>query len=327
VTSLLVGEADGLTGIAPASEILSVPVMSGDGSGSTFALARGIVEAVDRGADVLNICISSFGDCIALREAVAYALARDVAVVAAAGNDAVSGVSYPARYDGVVAVAAVDASGRHLYFSNRGPEVDVAAPGYRVSSAWSDDNLILFTGTSAATPLVSGTLAALLAAEPGRRAEEAVEMLLRYTDDAGAPGKDEEYGQGILNLGRIEDSNTRGIRDVAVGELYVPSPQGEEEGVRAAVYAENRGTEALRQVDLVLEVDGDTRVFSFYDVEVGQTVSEEFLIDPSRVEGPDGAVITYSARIPGAEDVNPMNNAGRSVVSIRQEAGEEAAAP
>jgi subtilisin family serine protease len=311
--------------VAPAAGILGVRVMSDDGSGSTFTVAKGIVEAVDRGADVINLCIASRGDCVALREAVAYALARDVAIVASAGNDGVQGVSYPARYDGVVAVGAVDASGRHLYFSNRGAEVDLTAPGYEVASAWSDGSRALFSGTSAAAPLVSGALAAVLAQQRAGGVEEAVATLLRHTDDSGAPGTDQEYGEGILSLGRLQDRGVRGVHDIAAAGPYVESAEDGE--IVAAVYAENRGTEVLRQVNLILEEGGNRRVLSFYNVAVGETVSHEFPLTDPRVETPDGVTIRYSAEILGVADDNPMNNGRRSVVRVKSRAASREAEP
>ncbi|MBT3192391.1 MAG: S8 family serine peptidase, partial [Verrucomicrobia bacterium] len=157
VASLIVGDDASLQGIAPDADLLSIKVLSDEGIGDAFTLAKGIIEAVDRGARVLTCSLGSRGDSSILSEAVRYAMARDVVLVAAAGNGAVSGVLYPARYEGVIAVAAVDAAGRHLYFSNRGTEVSLAAPGAGVMAAHPEGFPISFTGTSAAVPLVAGT--------------------------------------------------------------------------------------------------------------------------------------------------------------------------
>ena len=111
-------------------------------------------------------------------------------IVAAAGNDAVEGVTYPAKYEGVIGVSSVDATGKHLYFSNRGEEVDLAAPGIGVTAAWTGNSFIDFSGTSASAPFVSGTLAMLLSENPALRPTEAVEIISSYANDAGFPGRD-----------------------------------------------------------------------------------------------------------------------------------------
>jgi len=205
VASIIIGETEGLHGIAPSAEIVGIPVASGDGTGDTFTLARGIVEAVTVGASVINLSLGSYGDSAVLQDAVDYALRNGAAVVASTGNDAVLGVMYPARYDGVIAVGAVDAEYRHVYFSNRGDEVDLTAPGIAVSAAAPNGSVGLFSGTSAAAPVVSGALAALLSENPGMSPPEAADLLMLSADDRGEPGRDEEYGNGVLNLGRAMD--------------------------------------------------------------------------------------------------------------------------
>ena len=127
---------------------------------------------------MINMSLGSSGDCGVVQEAVAYALSKQVALVAAAGNEAVNRVAYPAAYEGVVAVGSVDAdavNAQHLYFSNRGPSVDVVAPGscgsWRIGPG---GKMVEVSGTSASTALVSGVVAALLSKEPGsdRKAEQ-----------------------------------------------------------------------------------------------------------------------------------------------------------
>lgn len=188
VASLLVGQSDAITGIAPNAGLLNVRVMSDDGTGDAFTIAAGIIAAADRGAQIINLSLGTFGDSFILAEAVKYAQDKGALLVAATGNNAVNGIYYPARYDGVLAVGAVDAAGRHLYFSNRGAEVDISAPGIAVNAAAPDGNVVAFSGTSAATPLVSGAAALLLADTPGLTPRQAGDILLAYSNDAGAPG-------------------------------------------------------------------------------------------------------------------------------------------
>ena len=86
----------GRGGAAPGSKILGFTVLDGKGTGDSFSLAKAIYAAVDQGAKVINMSLGSSGDCGVVREAVAYALSKQVALVAAAGNEAVNRVAYPA---------------------------------------------------------------------------------------------------------------------------------------------------------------------------------------------------------------------------------------
>ena len=305
VASLIGGSGEEVSGMAPGADLLGIEVMSADGTGDAFTLAQGIVEAVNRGADVVNLSLGTHGDSYYLREAVAYAHENGVVLVAATGNDAIEGVFYPAAYDGVLAVTAVDGSGRHMYFANRGPEVDLAAPGIGVNAAGAEGDVVSFSGTSAAVPFVSGALAMLLAENPGMAAGEAAQILVDYANDVGAPGRDDEFGAGILDIGRIQYRDEPGIYDVASGYPYVPQG-GESPAI--VLYVQNRGTEPLKNVDLEVEINGVPSVAHFYNVAVGETTTREFEID-ERMLREDGSVsVWYQALIDGQEDAFPGNN-------------------
>lgn len=307
VASLIGGNGIGVQGVAPASRLLSLAVMTNDGQGDTFTLARGIVESVERGAQVLNISLGTYGDCVVLQRAVAYALEQGVAVVAAAGNDGVAAVQYPAAYGGVLAVAAVDASGRHMYFANRG-DVALAAPGLGVAAADVNGQLQAFSGTSAAAPLVSGALAGLLSSDPSMTPQEAVALLLETANDAGRPGFDEEYGHGILNVRRAVQRGTPGIYDVGVGDLYVADPSVAAD-LTATVYVQNRGTEPLPAVEMDVNVDGVNSRLHFHDIGVGDTAQAHITIPEAHLRQYGEARLRYEARIVGRNDAFPGDNA------------------
>ena len=129
VASIIAGNPEVIGGLAPKAEILSVRVLNSEGVGDGYTVASGIIEAVDRGADVINLSLGTPGNSFVLEEAIEYVQQKNVLVVASVGNDGGKGVTYPARYDGVIGVAAVDAKGSQAYFSNFGEGVDLAAPG------------------------------------------------------------------------------------------------------------------------------------------------------------------------------------------------------
>lgn len=313
VASIIAGASDDVHGIAPAAAILSIKVINSDGVGDSFTVAEGIVEAADRGAKVINVCIGSYGDCFLLKQAVDYARQNGCVIVAAVGNEAVEGVSYPAKYDGVIGVSAVDAAGRHMYFANRGNEVSVSAPGVGVKSAWSGNDFVGFSGTSAAVPFVSGAIAYLLSENPDMTAGEAAALLIKYADDAGAPGKDKEYGSGILDVQRVAERNQKGIYDIAAsGVCYKPASSANDQNL-VLMSAQNRGTENLPAVEMKAEIAGRTWTTNFQNVAAGQTVSVEVPIDAWKPGEKKVLPVSFSAAVSGATDRNPTNNVQRGV--------------
>ncbi|MGQ9662940.1 MAG: S8 family peptidase [Kiritimatiellia bacterium] len=308
VCSLIAGAGGAVTGVSPAVTVLSLRVVSQNGVGDAFTTAAALVEAVNRGAKVVNICLGGRGDCFVLREAVQYAVDRGVVIVAAAGNDGIEGISYPARYNGVVAVGAVDATGRHLFFSNRGPEIDLVAPGVGVLAAGMNDALVSFSGTSAAVPFVAGALAELLTMEPNLTGFEALRILQEWADDTGAPGKDEMTGYGILNVGRVLWRKTSGICDAALALPFV-MPETNHSGVHTVVvYGQNRGTMPLGEVELVAYFDGQKRTRKFSDVAVGSTFALDITVPTGRLLRTGGIPFECLVRVPGGADRVPEND-------------------
>jgi hypothetical protein len=314
VASLIVGRSQNVPGLAPESEILSIDVMSGDGVGDLFTLAAGIVEATDRGSAVINISLGSHGQSYVLENAIAYAIEHGAVVVAAAGNDAMRGVLYPAAYDSVIAVAAVDRAGQHLYFSNRGTEIDIAAPGILIDAAGENGSVAPFSGTSAAAPLVSAAIAGLLSADPTLSAREAADILLAYADDYGAPGVDEEYGHGILNLNRVENRDVPGLYDAAIGP---PSLLADGASQDLIVYVQNRGTEPLNQVDVEMTINGVPATIAFYNVAAGATASRAYPLDMQNLVRYGEISVSLKSSIPGQEDMLPANDAVTATVTLQ----------
>jgi subtilisin family serine protease len=252
------------------------------------------------------------GDDPLLRDAVAHAVEKGVGVVAATGNEGVSVIYYPARYPGVIAVSAVDASGQYLYFANRGPEVDVAAPGLSVRAAGPGNGLSLFSGTSAAVPFVSGAAAALLSQQPDLGLADVERLLSQYADDVGLPGRDAYTGSGVLDLGRLQERGRVGVYDAAAGE---PVVRKFGDRLMVVVSAQNRGTEVLRRLRLLVNLDGAPQEYVFQDVAVGQTVSQTMPLGAGILNAGGVVVIGCVAVIDGQTDARPFND--RSAVEVR----------
>ncbi|MDX6573350.1 MAG: serine protease, partial [Gaiellales bacterium] len=115
-------------GVAPEASILPVKVLDSTGAGSDADVAAGIVWAADHGARIVNLSLGGSDASSVLADAVSYARAKGLLIVAAAGNDG-GAVGVPARLGGVVAVGAVDSSRARAPFSAGGRALDLVAPG------------------------------------------------------------------------------------------------------------------------------------------------------------------------------------------------------
>jgi type VII secretion-associated serine protease mycosin len=203
VAGVAAGVTDNARGIAGAAwhaSILPVRVLGRDGTGTDAEIAAGITWAADHGADVINLSLGGPGASGALDEAVRYALARDVVVVAAAGNRRSDERFFPAAFPGVLAVSATGPRGTFAWFSSYGGWVDVAAPGLDIAAPartpGGRGRYARGRGTSFAAPLVSGVALLLRARHPDWTARMVVERLRATARDAGPPGFDRYYGSG-----------------------------------------------------------------------------------------------------------------------------------
>jgi subtilisin family serine protease len=315
VASIIAG-TEQVKGIAPAVELLSVGVLGSYGEGDVFTVAQGIVAAVDEGADIINLSLGAPGGSRLLAQAVAYAHENGVMIVAAAGNDGIGAVNYPAQYEEVLAVTAVDATGKYVHFSNYGHAVDIAAPGIGIAAAWGEDDVISFSGTSAAVPFVSGTLAALLAQSPGATAEDLELILLDYTNDAGLPNADPYYGEGVLNIGRILARDEPGIHNMSISSHYLDVGHDDPNIVTVVVAAENRGTQIANHVVLDVKVGTTERRYEFDEVEVGASVSRTVNFDATEVNEFGAVQLWTEVRESGREDASPTDNTYMSVLRV-----------
>ncbi|WP_018830858.1 type VII secretion-associated serine protease mycosin [Salinispora tropica] len=238
VTSLIAArpqEGIGFHGLAPDATILPIRVSEQAGSGggetpgesvSTEIFAQAIRRAVDDGADVVNMSVTLYRPDPDVEGAIRYARERDVVLVAAAGNLHRNGeqsdpVPYPAAYDGVIGVGAIDQQGARVEQSQVGPYVDLVAPGGGVVAATRVNGHAIWSGTSFATPLVSATAALIRAAEPELSATQVSRRLLATADPArGGPGQG--YGQGVLNPYRAVTERLSTAAPVAPAPLPDP---------------------------------------------------------------------------------------------------------
>ncbi len=192
----------GVAGMAFGCRVMNLRAGGSSGFIEEDDAAQAIVYAVLNGARVINL---SFGDVEympLLHDAIRFAHARGVVVVASAGNSNSSAYHYPSGFDETISVAATDENDFRASFSNYGASIDAAAPGVDVWTTQLGGGFAAFSGTSFSAPLVSG-LAALLASEhPAWSADEIRSVISTSADDIGNVGWDPLFGAGRIHAAR-----------------------------------------------------------------------------------------------------------------------------
>ena len=199
---------DGIIGVAPEAQILSVSTWLGSpnpsGKSDQDQIPEAVRWAVDNGAKVINISLGSTTPQWpqSWDAAFLYAEQKDVVIVAAAGNR-IGGntqVGAPATIPGVLTVAGLDRSGTaSVDASSQGISIGVAAPAQNLLGGLPGGGYAEWAGTSGSTPIVAGVAALIRSKWPSMSAEQVINRIVSTARDAGAPGKDPLYGYGILN--------------------------------------------------------------------------------------------------------------------------------
>ena len=193
----------GVVGVSPESWIYAIKVLDNSGSGLTSDIIDGIAWCIHAGCQVMNMSFGSPSYNASLQEAIRVAYGAGILIVAAAGDGGSSIAVYPAAYDQVLAVSAIDPSDQITAWSSYGSDVDFAAPGVAVYSTYKNDSYATLSGTSASSPLLAG-LAALriavytahnMAVSPDRITRD----LVRSAGDLGSAGWDAYYGYGLVD--------------------------------------------------------------------------------------------------------------------------------
>lgn len=209
------------------------------------AVAAAVRRAADDGCRVINLSLGGPSYSQAIQDATDYARSRGAIVVAAAGNEGQALAFYPAANAGVVAVAAtgLDATGTGdvlASYSNYGPHIDISAPGnmHWLPTVPGHDadgagttcrpGYMFWQGTSMASPVVAGAAAFLWRAAPSLSATQVEARILASAYDAGAPGRDDLFGAGRLDL------------DGAYGRLVADFPPLEGPSLSLPAYSPGR---------------------------------------------------------------------------------------
>jgi hypothetical protein len=213
----------GITTINWATKIMPLQALSDDGPGYTSDVAAAIYYAVENGADTISMSLGGLAYDPWIKEAVDYAYANNIPVVAAAGNcgtgteggceSAPAGtMTYPALYDRVIAVGATDTNNQRASFSSYGPRLDIMAPGSGtiVSPTWTPANgTTLYSGalygTSYAAPQVASLVSLVKAIRPNSSISDIRALVMATaTKPASMSGAvfTTQQGHGVINAGQ-----------------------------------------------------------------------------------------------------------------------------
>ncbi len=304
VAALAAGASPEARGVAPAAGILSIRVTDADGKSDAFTVTQAIVAAVDEGAQIVNISMGGYSTSEALDRAVAYAESHGVVIVAAAGNDQASRLAWPAANPRVVSVGATDATGQQVSFSNSGEQLHLTAPGYGIQTAGANGQRILFSGTSASTPVVAGAIAAVMSESPGLTAAQAVQVLQTHADDAGPAGPDPDYGHGVVDLGWAMARNDPARADLAIaGNAYDAGSS------TVAIMIQNRGATTTVAMTLAAEVGGNISSYPVPPLAPGAVTTVSLPVDAARLAREGRLVLRTDLVLPpGFVDQVPANN-------------------
>ncbi len=187
-------------GVAQGAELYALKILDRRGSGSEANAIAAVEWAVLNGLDLVNMSFGSRIGSAAFQRMINVASGKGLSMVAAAGNDGGYYASYPAAFENVIAVAAVDKNLQHAEFSNIFPANDISAPGVGITSSYLNGTYAVLDGTSMACPLVTGSLALI---------RGNLEQILKETASPlhwdGDYGDSEVFGAGLVRADRMAE--------------------------------------------------------------------------------------------------------------------------
>lgn len=288
----------GVAGVAPDARIMPLRVFNnvgGQARTTDFAIAVGIIIAGNPsliGLDELppaaaaNLSLGGPVYSQTILDAVNYASDRGVVVVASMGNSDNQEVSYPAAYPRVLAVGATDAHDEMAEFSTKGPHNSVGAPGVDILSTYPGGRYAFMSGTSMASPHVTGAVALIREKHPGM-APHLIKELFEDTAD-GSGTFDRYHGYGRLNVARALLKADGFASKYGMLEVYVHDGYGGDGFGAPGIYEADvvlwRGDDVVRTVRTGGAWEGPNMMFDgmawFYELEPGDDYSLTVRLDP-----------------------------------------------
>lgn len=191
-----VNNAIGVVGAGPQVNLYPVKVLDRKNQGALSDILDGLQWCIDNGMQVVNMSFGALGTTQSFHDAIIAVHNAGIVQVAAAGNEGSSGIIYPARYPETIAVSSVDSADQLAASSSWGTEIDLAAPGVGIYSTAIDGLYTTMSGTSMASPHVTGTAALVLAVHGTLTPNEVKTKLKNTAEDLGLPLV--EQGAGLV---------------------------------------------------------------------------------------------------------------------------------
>jgi len=232
VASLAAGrgkpDGTGMIGVAPEADLLSVSVGFGAAAAVPFTeqVAKGIRWAVDHGADIINLSFTTntLDWDESWDDAFLYAFEHDVVVVVAAGNrgSGTNIIGAPATIPGVLTVGGVDQTGTaSIEASTQGITIGISAPSEGLLGVSADGEVVSWSGTSGAAPIVAGVAALIRSAHPDISANDVINRIIKTAmpvADAQKP-RDPLYGFGLVDANAAISANIPTVSENPMGDL------------------------------------------------------------------------------------------------------------
>jgi len=292
----------GNVGSSYSANLLPVKALNESGYGYLSDVAKAIYYATDNGARVINMSLGTTYDSDTLKQAVQYAAAKGVLLVAAAGNDSGSPCSYPAAYSSVICVVATDQENKLASFSNIGGEL--AAPGVSNYSTYINSSYTKLSGTSMASPHVAGSAALLMSLCTDCSISEIRDVLRNTAVDLGTEDYDIIFGYGLVNLiDAVEDimpeeEEEEEEQDQQKDDSSTKEPDEEETPVqKPQVPDQGQQRKPTEDIDVELEIiSPETNQGDRYIARSREDILLEFEITPA-----DTTVLSYNIYLNNVE--------------------------
>jgi len=253
----------GIAGVSWGSPILPVAVVDDSGLGTTRHIAKGMVWAVQHQARVVNVSFAPLQTDRTVLRAAQFVRARGGLTLISAGND---GATYATpKNPAALFVGALNADAQRASFSSAGPFVDLTAPGTGILAPALDGGYRGVSGTSFASPIVAGAAALVWSVRPDLRPATVADLLLSTARDIGPAGRDDEYGEGVLDtqaaVAAAQALIEQDDRSSPVVSITRPANNATVSGVVRIIA---QATDAGDIADVTLLVDGQVRASDLY---------------------------------------------------------------
>ena len=230
----IIGASDndkGIIGVAPDCELYSCVVLGDDGSGSYSWIMNALDWCIENKMDVINMSLGGGGDFEEFYDKVRKVYDVNIPIVAAAGNSnwETGYLDFPATYNETIAVASINKYMERSSFSSIGSNIDIAAPGSDILSTTPDNSYSIYSGTSMATPFVTGLIALMIAKHrtqesntPINNVEDVRKHLIKTAKDTDFEGQDSYTGYGLINpfgIINYEDAESSDEYDITYEKL------------------------------------------------------------------------------------------------------------